>query len=261
MCVCVCYGCHELTRAWVGVPPPPAAHGLGVCIWMHLVNGTGNSPSPGWPTPGVVKQEKSSRSSACIPVGACGGSAKSPTCPARGKRMPPRLGPLPRDHTSHPCSLGVPGPRGSRDGWGGGWGGGTACGVVCVGAGGGAPHLQVGARWACAATPPSDPGGGGGWPDGCLWGGVGAGDEGPRAARRRTLPLAGSPPLAKVEIPPAPYPPPPPRPASPQLRLPTAALMCSCRDGAGVFLRISASDCIKPIVHSLNGWCPQLVRI
>ena len=22
-------------------------HGLGVCIWMHLVNGTGNSPSPG----------------------------------------------------------------------------------------------------------------------------------------------------------------------------------------------------------------------
>ena len=25
-------------------------HGLGVCIWMHLVNGTGNSPSPGQPT-------------------------------------------------------------------------------------------------------------------------------------------------------------------------------------------------------------------
>ena len=25
-------------------------HGLGVCIWMHLVNGTGNSPSPGRPT-------------------------------------------------------------------------------------------------------------------------------------------------------------------------------------------------------------------
>ena len=35
-------------------------HGLGVCIWMHLVNGTGNSPSPGQPTPGVVKQDKSS---------------------------------------------------------------------------------------------------------------------------------------------------------------------------------------------------------
>ena len=25
-------------------------HGFGVCIWMHLVNGTGNSPSPGQPT-------------------------------------------------------------------------------------------------------------------------------------------------------------------------------------------------------------------
>ena len=25
-------------------------HGLGVCIWMHLVNGTGNSLSPGQPT-------------------------------------------------------------------------------------------------------------------------------------------------------------------------------------------------------------------
>ena len=35
-------------------------HGLGVCIWMHLVNGTGDSPSPGQPTPGVVQQDKSS---------------------------------------------------------------------------------------------------------------------------------------------------------------------------------------------------------
>ena len=26
-------------------------HGLGVCIWMHLVNGTGNSPSLGQSTP------------------------------------------------------------------------------------------------------------------------------------------------------------------------------------------------------------------
>ena len=26
---------------------------------MHLVNGTGTSPSPGQPTPGVVKQDKS----------------------------------------------------------------------------------------------------------------------------------------------------------------------------------------------------------
>ena len=38
-------------------------HGLGVCIWMHLVNSTCNSPSPGLPTPGVVKQDKSSRGS------------------------------------------------------------------------------------------------------------------------------------------------------------------------------------------------------
>ena len=45
--------------AGVGKP----LHGLGVCIWMHLVNGTGNSPSPGRPTPGVVKQDKSSRGS------------------------------------------------------------------------------------------------------------------------------------------------------------------------------------------------------
>ena len=38
--------------------PPPPHPGLGVCIWMHLVNGTGNSPSLGQPTPGVVKQDK-----------------------------------------------------------------------------------------------------------------------------------------------------------------------------------------------------------
>ena len=28
-------------------PPPPVGkppHGLGLCFWMHLVNGTGNSP-------------------------------------------------------------------------------------------------------------------------------------------------------------------------------------------------------------------------
>ena len=45
--------------AGVGKPP----HGLGVCVWMHLVNGTGNSLSPGRPTPGVVKQDKSSAGS------------------------------------------------------------------------------------------------------------------------------------------------------------------------------------------------------
>ena len=42
--------------AGVGKPP----HGPGECIGMHLVNGTGNGPSPGRPTPGVVKQDKSS---------------------------------------------------------------------------------------------------------------------------------------------------------------------------------------------------------
>ena len=42
--------------AGVGKPP----HGLGVCIWMHLVNGTGSSPSLGQLSPGVVKQDKSS---------------------------------------------------------------------------------------------------------------------------------------------------------------------------------------------------------
>ena len=40
-----------------------AQHGLRVCIWMQLVNGTGNNPSMGQPTPGVVKQDKSSRGS------------------------------------------------------------------------------------------------------------------------------------------------------------------------------------------------------
>ena len=34
-----------------------------VCIRMHLFNGTGNSPSLGQPTPGGVKQDKSSRGS------------------------------------------------------------------------------------------------------------------------------------------------------------------------------------------------------
>ena len=35
-------------------------HELGVCIWMHLVNGTGNSPVSATADPGVVKQDKSS---------------------------------------------------------------------------------------------------------------------------------------------------------------------------------------------------------
>ena len=51
-----------LYLAMVQSTPPPQTR-LGVCIWMHLVNGTGNSPSPGQPTPGVVTQDKSSRGS------------------------------------------------------------------------------------------------------------------------------------------------------------------------------------------------------
>ena len=38
-------------------------HGLGVCIWMHLVNGMGQQPVSGTADPGVVKQDKSSRGS------------------------------------------------------------------------------------------------------------------------------------------------------------------------------------------------------
>ena len=34
-----------------------------MCVWMPPVNGTGHSPSPGQPSPGVVKQDKSSRGS------------------------------------------------------------------------------------------------------------------------------------------------------------------------------------------------------
>ena len=49
---------HQRAQVRAGVGKPP--HGLGVCLWMHPVNGTGNSPSPGRPTPGVVKQDKSS---------------------------------------------------------------------------------------------------------------------------------------------------------------------------------------------------------
>ena len=37
-------------QIWFGITPP-------------LVNGTGSSPSPGRPTPGVVKQDKSSKGS------------------------------------------------------------------------------------------------------------------------------------------------------------------------------------------------------
>ena len=52
-----------------------APHALRVCIWMHLVNGTGNSPSPGQPTPGVVKQDMPSGGSKGRARGGGGGGA------------------------------------------------------------------------------------------------------------------------------------------------------------------------------------------
>ena len=45
------------SRCWSRQTP---AWTRGVFLWMHLANGTGNSPSPGRPTPAVVKQDKSS---------------------------------------------------------------------------------------------------------------------------------------------------------------------------------------------------------
>ena len=84
-------------------------HGLGVCIWMHLVTGTGNSPSPGQPTPGVVKQDKSSRGSVDTTKTRSGpqrvrmSSGERPIGAAKGKQSdtealcqpppPPRVGP------------------------------------------------------------------------------------------------------------------------------------------------------------------------
>ena len=47
----VCWGTHRTP------PPPPSAgvgkppHGLGGCIWTHLVNGTGHSPVSGTADP------------------------------------------------------------------------------------------------------------------------------------------------------------------------------------------------------------------
>ena len=74
---------------------------------MHLVNGTGSSPSPGQPTPGVVKQDKSSRGSKTRshPQRVRMSSRERPIGAAKGKqsntkalRQPPP--PLPRTHTS-----------------------------------------------------------------------------------------------------------------------------------------------------------------
>ena len=81
--------------------------GLGVCVWMHLVNGTGNSPTPGRPTPGVVKQDKSSGGSVDTtktrsdpqrvrmsggegPMGAAKGKQTNTVAPCQPPPPPPR---------------------------------------------------------------------------------------------------------------------------------------------------------------------------
>ena len=106
-------------------------------MWMHLVNGTGNSPSPGRPTPGVVKQDKSSTDPQRVRM--CKG--EGPIGPAKGKQtntvascQPPPLPLLPASagglcpwsggvHHHGPCqaALGVLGgaqhpPAGVADG-------------------------------------------------------------------------------------------------------------------------------------------------
>ena len=67
-------------------------HGLGVCIWMHLVNGTGNSLSLGQPTPeqsnrtshpGALLTQPKPRSD---PQGVRMSSGKRPTGAAKGKQ-------------------------------------------------------------------------------------------------------------------------------------------------------------------------------
>ena len=69
---------------------------------MHRVNGTGNSPSPGRPTPGVVKQDKSSGGSVDTtktqrvrmsggerPIGAAKGKQPNPEALCQPLRPPP----------------------------------------------------------------------------------------------------------------------------------------------------------------------------
>ena len=113
--------------AGVGKPP----HGLGVCIWMHLVNGTGNSPSPGRPTPGVVQQHKSSggsvdttktrsgpqrvrMSSGERPIGAAKG--KQPNTEALCQPPPPYLPPYRAPPLYPPTTSGIPPPPSSTRG-------------------------------------------------------------------------------------------------------------------------------------------------
>ena len=71
------------------IAPPPS---YGVCISMHLLNGTGNSPSSGRPTPGIVKHNKSS--GGCVdttktrsgPQRVRMSSGERPTSAAKGKQ-------------------------------------------------------------------------------------------------------------------------------------------------------------------------------
>ena len=53
---CRCTPQRAQVSAGVGRP----LHGPGVCIWMHWSTARATAPSPGRPTPGVVKQDKSS---------------------------------------------------------------------------------------------------------------------------------------------------------------------------------------------------------
>ena len=94
-------------------------HGLGVCIWMHLINGTGNSPSPGQPTPGVVKQDKSSGGSVDTTKTRSGpqrvrmSSGERPIDTAKGKQSDPKAlcqpPPPPPNTSTHPPNFAVSG--------------------------------------------------------------------------------------------------------------------------------------------------------
>ena len=122
----------QRTQVSAGVGKPP--HGLGVCVWMPLVNGTGNSPSPGRPTPGVVKQDKSSGGSVDTTKTRSGpqrvrmSSGERPIGAAKGKQSdiqalcqpppPPSAGrrglPLPLGAVKTNPAVPVPSPGGER---------------------------------------------------------------------------------------------------------------------------------------------------
>ena len=90
---------------------------------MHLVNGTGNSPSPGRPTPGLVKQDKSSGGSVDTTKTRSGpqrvrmSSGERPIGAAKGKQIdtealcqPPPPGPPLLLSSNTPPSLPTPPP-------------------------------------------------------------------------------------------------------------------------------------------------------